>query len=252
MRPPSRPSAAETTWLALAATAGRRPTRGALATAAAALESFFLEPVVPPAASDAAEPLEVRPVVSVFGLARGCGATVVARALAVELALRDPCASAAVSCDARPGGSLLATHPASRLARVLADVPGSFPRAVGRLCLVGGADPLGLAETARHHAPLVIDAGSEALGGAPASIADRSVIVTRQDIEPALARVGAECVARVGPTPVVVVNRAPHDLAGAFALPNSPIGARLALGGREAHGELGRATAELADLLELH
>ena len=65
----------------------------------------------------------------------------------------------------------------------------------------------------------------------------------------ALARVAAECIARVGPAPVVVLNRAPHDQPGAVRLPNSPLGARLALGGREARGELGRAIAELADLL---
>jgi hypothetical protein len=224
--------------------------RGLVASGAAALESFFLEPIATPA-SEAREPLELRPVVCVFGLARGCGATVVARALAAELALRDPGGSAAVACDARPGGIPLATHAATRLARLLEDVPGSFPRAIGRLCLVGGADPLRLADTARHHAPLVIDAGSEALGGAPASVADRSVIVTTHAVEPALARVGAECVARVGTTPVVVLNRAPHDQPGLFALPSSPMGARLALGGREARGALGRAIGELADLLEL-
>jgi hypothetical protein len=221
-----------------------------VATAAAALESFFLEPVAPPA-SEGGEPLELRPVVSVFGIARGCGATVVARALAAELALRDPGGAAAVACDARPAGIPLATHPATRLARVLEEVPASFPRAVGRLCLVGVADPLRLADTARHHASLVFDAGSEALGGVPASIADCAVIVTTQAIEPALARVGAECVGRVGPTPVVVLNRAPHDQPGLFTLPNSPMGARLALGGREARGALGRAIGELADLLEL-
>jgi hypothetical protein len=223
---------------------------GVFASAAAAVESFFLEPVAPPPASDAAEPLEQRPVVCVFGLARGCGATVVARALAAELAARDPSGAAAVCCEARPGGIPLATHAAARLAGLLEDVPGAAPRALGRLCLVGAADPLRLTDTARHHAPLVIDAGSEALGGTPATIADCAVIVTRQDIEPALARVGAECVARVGPAPIVVLNRAPHHQPGAFALPNSPVGARLALGGREARGELGRAIAELADLCE--
>jgi hypothetical protein len=223
---------------------------GVFASAAAAVESFFLEPVAPPPAYDAAEPLEQRPVVCVFGLARGCGATVVARALAAELAARDPSGAAAVCCEARPGGIPLATHAAARLAGLLEDVPGAAPRALGRLCLVGAADPLRLTDTARHHAPLVIDAGSEALGGAPATIADCAVIVTRQDIEPALARVGAECVARVGPAPIVVLNRAPHHQPGAFALPNSPVGARLALGGREARGELGRAIAELADLCE--
>lgn len=224
-----------------------------LASAAAAVEAFLLEPVASPPAADSAEPREQRPVVSVFGLARGCGVTVVARALAAELALRDPAATAAVCCDAQPGGIPLATHAATRLAHLLEDVPGAVPRALGRLCLVGGADPLRLSDTARHHAPLVIDAGSAALGGAPASVADRTVIVTTQAVEPALAHVGAECVARVAPAgavPIVVLNRAPHDQMGAMALPNSPMGARLALGGREARGALGRAVAELADLCE--
>jgi len=224
--------------------------RGFVASAAAALESFFLEPVAPPA-SEAAAPLELRPVVAVFGIAPGCGATVVARALAAELALRDPAGAAAVACDAPAGGIPLATRAAAGLARVLEDLPASVPRAVGRLCLVGGADPLRLADTARHHAPLVIDAGADALGGAPAAVADRAVIVKTQSIEPALARVAAECVARVGATPAVVLNRARHDQPGLFALPSSPMGARLALGGREARGALGRAIGELADLLEL-
>jgi hypothetical protein len=221
-----------------------------LATAAAAIESFFLEPVAPLPAADSSEPREERPVVCVFGLARGCGVTVVARALAAELAARDPAGAAAVCCDVQPGGIPLATHAATRLARLLEDVPGAVPRAMGRLCLVGGADPLRLTDTARHHAPLVIDAGSAALGGAPASVAGRSIIVTTQWVEPALARVGAECIARVGPTPIVVLNRAPHDGPCCLALPNSPVGARLALGGREARGPLGRAIAELADLCE--
>src|SRR5688500_10142637 len=188
--------------------------RGLLASAAAAVESFFLEPGAPRPASEAAEPVELRPVVSVFGLARGCGATVVARALAAELALRNPSGAAAVACDARPAGLPLATHAATRLARALEDVPGAFPRAVGRLCLIGGADPLRLAGAARHHAPLVIDAGSDALGGAAASVADRTILVATRDVEPALATVAAECVARVGPAPAVVLNRAPHDQPG--------------------------------------
>jgi hypothetical protein len=224
--------------------------RGLFAGAAAAVESFFLEPASPPPAADSAEPPEQRPVVCVFGLARGCGATTVARALAAELAARDPVGAAAVACDERPAAIPLATHAAGRLARALEELPGATPRAVGRLCLVGGVEPLRLADTARWHAPLVIDAGSAALGGAPASVADRAVIVTTPALEPALARVGAACVARVGRAPVVVLNRAPHDQHGALALPNSPMGARLALGGREARGELGRAIAELADLCE--
>jgi hypothetical protein len=113
-----------------------------------------------------------------------------------------------------------------------------------------GADPHRLIQTARYHAPVVIDGGSEELGGAFALMADRLVIVTTRYVEPALARVAADCVARVGPQPVVVLNRAPHGQPGLFALPSSGLGARLALGGREARGELGRAIAELADLIE--
>jgi hypothetical protein len=224
--------------------------RGILAAAAAAVESFVLEPSEPRTRTTAWEPPEQRSVICVFGLARGCGSTVVARALAAELATRDPAGTAAVCCEVRAAGIPLATHAATRLARALADVPGATPRAVGRLCLVSGADPLTLSDTARHFAPLVIDAGSAALGGAPASMADHTVLVTTQAIEPALARVGAECVARVGPAPIVVLNRAPHDQTGALALPNSPLCAQLALGGREARGDLGRAIAELADLCD--
>jgi hypothetical protein len=229
---------------------GTAADRGFLASAAAAVESFFLEPVAPPPAADSAEPPDQRPVVCVFGLARGCGVTSVARALAAELAVRDRAGTAAVCCDDRPGGIPLATRAATRLAHLLEDVPSAEPRPMGRLCLVGGADPLPLSDTARHHAPLVIDAGSAALGGAPASVADRTVIVTTPAIEPALAQVGAECVARAGPTPIVVLNRAPQDQRGTLALPSSPMGARLALGGREARGALGGAIADLADLIE--
>jgi hypothetical protein len=193
--------------------------------------------------------MDMQPVVCVFGLARGCGVTVVARALAAELAVREADGAAVVCSDARPAGIPLATHLATRLARILEDVPKAAPRAIGRLCLAGG-DPNRVVDTARYHAPVVIDAGCEVLGGAPAAVADRVVIVTTRDVEPALARVASECIARVGPAPVVVLNRAPHDQPGLFAIPNSPLGARLALGGREARGELGRAIAALADLLE--
>jgi hypothetical protein len=215
------------------------------------VESLFFEVdhAAPLPASDASEPLDRRSAITVFGLARGCGATVVARALAAELASRDPAGAAAVCCDGAPAGIPLATHAAARLARTLEDLPRAAPRAVGRLCLVS-ADPGRLIDTARHHAPVVIDAGSDALGGAPAAVADRTLIVTTREVEPALVPVAAECVSRVGPAPVVVLNRAPHDQPGLFALPNSTVGARLALGGREARGELGRAIAELADLLE--
>jgi hypothetical protein len=264
--------------------------RDLLAGAVAAAGSFLLEPADASPGALPPSPPGLRPVVAVFGLARGCGVTVVARALAAELARRDPGGAAAVHCEVRGGGIPLATQPATRLARALADVPGAGTRAVGRICLVEGAEPAALADTARHLAPLALDAGSTSLGGVPAALADRAIVVATAAIEPALAEVASACLRRLGHDPIVVLNRArPRDAGGdpaasgepavsrdaavsgdpavgggdaaasgdaavawatraAHRLPESRMGAQLALGGREARGELGRAIAELADL----
>jgi hypothetical protein len=238
---------------------GARP-RGFFAGALAAAGSFLLEPAVPHPDSPSETPSGARPVVAVFGLGRGCGVTVISRALAVELASRDAAGAAAVHCDARAAGIPLATQAAARLAKALADVPGADTRAVGRLCLVAGAERAALADTARHFAPLVLDAGSASLGGAPAALADRVVVVAKSSTEPALASVAVECLARVGCEPIVALNRTPAGDPGepppswsgraSVHLPESRMGAQLALGGRETRGELGRAVEELADLCE--
>jgi hypothetical protein len=221
------------------------------------------------ASSGPLAPPATRPIVAVFGLAGGCGATVVSRAVASELAARDPAGTAAVACEARPGGPPLATKAAARLARALEDLPGGA-RARGRLCLLRGADPSSLSNALRGLAPLVIDAGSSSLGGAPACVADRTLIVTTPAVEPTLGRVAIECVARVAPEPTLVMNRARHGherrepsqgerpeapgetvgLREAFVLPESRLGAQLALSGREARGGLGRAVARLVDSWE--
>jgi hypothetical protein len=223
-------------------------------------------------------------VIAVFGLGRGCGVTVTARALAVELARRDPHGAAAVHCEARAAGIPLATPAAGRLARALSQVPGIHTRAVGRLCLVGGGEPTRVSQATRELAPLVLDAGSAVLGGALAALADRVLLVARPSIEPALGGVGADCLARLGHAPLLVLNRAepsagPADAdaadpdgsgadgsgtdrsdasrraawlrLGVHLMPESRMGAQLAAGGREARGELGRAVAELADLCVL-
>jgi hypothetical protein len=246
--------------LVAGAASGSRP-RGVVAGALAAAGSFLLEPAVPHPDPPSDAPSGVRPVVAVFGLGRGCGVTVVSRALAVELAGRDAAGTAAVHCDSRAAGIPLATHAATRLAKALAEVPGADARAVGRLCLVAGAERTALADTARHFAPLVLDAGSASLGGAPAALADRVVVVAAPSNEPALASVAVEYLGRLGCEPIVVVNRTPAGHTGeppspwatraALHLPESRMGAQLALGGREARGELGRAVAELADLCEV-
>ena len=236
----------------------------------AGAEGFFLKPVEPAVAHLPTASQATRPVIAVYGLRRGCGTTSVARALAAELAARDGAGAAAVMCEARASAIPLATADASRLAKAFEELPGAVARAVGRLALVGSADPLAVAESARHLAPLVVDAGASALGGVPAALADLSVVVTVPAIEPALARVAVECLERVGPTPVVVLNRGDRPgrelvsdedgsgrgtLASGLGdhlcvLPDSRLGAQLALGGREPRGELGRAVAALADRCE--
>jgi hypothetical protein len=249
--------------------------RGFARTALAAAGAWLLEPAEPRREPEAAAAGPLRPVIAVFGLARGCGVTVVARALAAELATRDADGAAAVHCNARAAGIPLATQAAAQLARTLRDVPGADTRAVGRLCLVGGAERTALVDSARHFAPLVLDAGSAALGGVPAALADRVVVVATPSVEPALAGVAAACLDRLGHQAILVLNRAEpgprEDRAppaagddssaeddrslrwrerGVHRLPESRMGAQLALGGREARGELGRAIAELADLCE--
>jgi hypothetical protein len=227
--------------------------RGFLAAALARVEAFLLEPAEPLREDDSPPSSLHHPVIAVFGLARRCGATTAARALAAELAARDG-GAAAVSSPVPAAGIPLASPAAARLARALADVPHARTRAVGRLCLVEGPSPLELADAARLQAPLVLDAGSEQVGGAAAAVADHVVVVGAPALEPALAAVTSACLARVGPRPLVVLNRADGDARwdgrAALQLPESRMGAQLALGGREPRGVLGRAVAELADICE--
>jgi hypothetical protein len=227
--------------------------------------AWLVEPAEEEARAELAAPTRVRPVVTVFGLGPRCGTTIVARALAAELAARDaagaaaicetPASSAPEGARSRRGGIVSIGSPgAGRLSRVLQDVPGTRVRTAGRLCLVHGADFLALADTARHHAPIVLDAGGVAIGGTPAALADHVVLVAHPRLQPALAPVASACLARVGPEPVVVLNQSHPSERWAgrtqLELPESRIGAQLALAGREPPGDLGRAVAELADLLE--
>lgn len=237
--------------------------RGGTGAALSAASAWLVEPATPAPQPLGLAPSVPRPVIAVFGLARGCGVTVVARALAAELARRDHAGAAAVHCDARAAGIPLATPAASQLARSLAELPGTDTRAVGRLCLVQG-ERMAVSEATRELSPLVLDGGSAALGGAPAALADRVLLIATPVIEPALASAGAACLARLGHAPLLVLNRddepegKAHGISranwlerGVHRLPESRMGAQLAAGGREARGELGRAVAELADLCEL-
>jgi hypothetical protein len=190
------------------------------------------------------------PLVGVVGLARRCGATTLARALAAELASREG-GAAVVASPTRPavvalGSSSSAAHLAETLAHL------DERRAAGRLCLAACGDAAVLAAATRQVAPAVMEAepGSAALDAA--SVLDRVVLVASPALEPALAAAVAQTIADVAAPPVVAVNRAsdhgPWLLHADVLVPDSRVGARLALAGREPRGWLGRAVGQLADL----
>jgi hypothetical protein len=227
-----------------------------------AVAGFLVEPAEP--ADPVGEQLDqawtanARPVVAVAGLAPRCGTTTVARALAAELALRDPEGAAIVSAEAIAGGGVpLGTPAAGRLGRAVQRSLPSETRAVGRICLTAtGADPSALVDAARALAPLVLDVAEPGQAAVAASLADAVVLVGAAAAEPALAAVLAESLRRVGPEPIVVLNRDRDrderwEGRCAVRLPEARMGARLVLAGREARGELGRGVAKLADLLEV-
>jgi hypothetical protein len=198
-----------------------------------------------------------RPVIAVAGLAPRCGTTTIARALGAELALRDPVGAAMVSADALTGKGLpLGTPAAARLTRALARLLPVPSRTVGRLCLTAcdAEHAATLADAAHELAPVVLDVGEASQVAVAASLADAVVLVGCPATEPALAVVLADSLRRVGPDPITVLNR-DRDEAGhwegrcALRLPESRMGAQLALAGREPRGELGRAIAEVADLV---
>jgi hypothetical protein len=231
--------------------------RGGLLSAVA---DFLVEPLEPAAPMGAEAELDwmriARPVVAVAGLAPRCGTTTVARALAAELALRDEGGAAIVSTEAVSGGGIpLGTPAAGRLGRAVQRSLPSQTRAVGRICLtVAGPDQATLVDAARDLAPLVLDVGDPAQTSVAASLVDAIVLVGGPGTEPSLAAVLAESLCRVGPEPVVVLNRDRDaderwEDRCALRLPDARMGAQLALGGREARGELGRAIAGLADLV---
>jgi hypothetical protein len=227
----------------------RRRDGGLFAIAVARAERWLLEP--PPPRPRATEPApDVRPVVAVVGLGPRCGATTVARALGVELARRDRSGAALVSARARGPAPALATAAARRLARGL---PHDVATAAGRLCLLDPDDPAVRELAYSRPAPLVLDVEHGTPPQGPVALADASVLVAGLEIEPSLADVVAESLARDGVPPPVVVNRAvdpgPWESRGALMIGEARLGARLALAGRDPTAGLARPIAELADQL---
>lgn len=229
--------------------------RGVVATALTAVADWLVEPVGPHAAPPELVEVEVmrRPVIAVAGLAPRSGTTVVARAIGVALAARARGGAGAVTA-AGTGPLSVGLPAAGRLARALAPMAPGGTRAVGRLCLVRGADPAELSAGVHGLAPLVIDVTEAADAAVATSLADGVVLVAAPEAEPALARVVADNLAAIGSAPVIVVNRGRSDLeawtaVGDVVLPESRMAARAALAGREGRGVFGDAIAGLVDRL---
>ena len=189
------------------------------------------------------------PLVGVVGLARKCGTTTLARAVAAELASRHGGAAVVASATRPAVVPLGSSAPAARLAETLSQLDER--RAAGRLCLAACADAELLASVTREVAPAVMEVqpGSAAVGAA--RVLDRIVLVASPKLEPALAGAVAETIAAVAEAPVIAVNRTsdhgPWLVHADVLVPDSRVGARLALAGREPRGWLGRAVEQLAD-----
>lgn len=227
--------------------------RGAVASALTAAAGWLVEPAEP---ADALEQGRLAPaeraVVAVVGLTPGSGTTAVARALGAELAGRDEDGSCVVTAAKTGGAVALGLPAAGRLARSLATVPGIATRACGRICLAECPDSAALAGAVLYRAPLVIDVAEPHEASIAAALADSVVLVASPEVEPSLAAVMAESLSRIRERPITVLNRAAGEEdrwtgRADIVLPESRMGAQLALAGREPRGELGRAVAHLAD-----
>jgi hypothetical protein len=222
---------------------------GLLAVMATRAERWLLEPAPPrPRAVEPAP--EVRPVVAVIGLGARCGATTVARALAIELARRDRSGAALVSAVARGTAPALATAAARRLARAL---PREVAAAAGRLCLLDPDDPAVRELAHSRPAPFVLDVEHGRSPQGPVALADAVVLVAGPAVEPSLADVVAASLTHDGSPPPIVLNRPldPERWGDRYVLVigEARLGARLALAGRDPTPGLARPIAELADAL---
>jgi hypothetical protein len=220
---------------------------GVLGAVAARAEAWLLDPA-PVRAVRSEREVAPAAIVAVIGLARGCGTTTIARALAVELARRHFSNAAAVQAATAPAPAL-STAAARRLARRV----GPDARPCGRLAVV--CDETRTRELAMaRDVPLVLDVGHGTPPEPALALADRALLVASPDVEPALAGVAAERLARDGLPPLVVLNRAlDADRWGEvpdISIGESRLGARLVLAGRDPIGALASAVAALANACE--
>lgn len=229
-----------------------QPRRGGIVAAALArAEAWLLEPPERGAALPL-PPIPPRPVVVVRGLARGCGASAVARALAASLARHDPAGAAVVVGGPSGNGPRIGASAAVRVARALASAGCAGARASGRVCLIADADPLAAA-VERSDVPVVIDVGHASPPAEGLGHADLVVLVASPGVEGSLVDAVEASLVAAGHVVEVVVNRVePDDLrdaarAGRLLIGESRLAAQLALACREARGPFATPIAELAE-----
>ena len=233
---------------------------GLLATALARAEAWLLEPAAPRAAARSPAP-PPRPVVVVRGLARGCGASTVARVLAVALARGDPGGAAVVVGGPQGAGPRIAAPAAVRAGRTLTDLGCESLRPAGRVCLVSDSELLPVI-VARRTWPVVIDVAHASHPAEGLGAADMAVLVACPAVEPSLVAAVETSLLDAGHRVEVVANRVePREseeaeqppghggdpLGARLEIPESRLAAQLALGCREARGAFAKPIAELAD-----
>lgn len=221
---------------------------GVVGAVLARAEAWLLEPAQPALSDAPASP--PRPVVAVRGLARGCGASTVARAVAATMAAADPRGAAVVAGDLGGAGMRLATPAAARLAREAAVLGCDGARAVGRLCLVPAGEPIALL-AAERPCPVVIEVPARAPASDGLGLADHVVVVAGAGSEAALAAAVEGSLAAAGHSVDIVVNRVEEGAAGdlppgATGLPEARLAAQVALACRGAHGPLAAPVASIA------
>jgi hypothetical protein len=223
-------------------------------------EAWLLEPAAPraPAPTPAPPP---RPVVVVRGLARGCGASTVARVLAVALARGDPAGAAVVVGGPQGAGPRIAVPAAVRAGRMLMDLGCGTVRPAGRVCLVADSE-LVPAIVARRAWPVVIDVAHASHPAEGLGAADVAVVVASPVVEPSLVAAVEASLLTAGHRVEVVANRVEPDereegelrparaggpLGARLEIPESRLAAQLALACREARGAFAGPVAELAE-----
>lgn len=203
---------------------------------------FLIEPVERSASSSRA--LTDGLVVTVIGMAPGCGTTTVARLLALALAERSDGSAAVVVSSERLGGwgSLGA---GGRLARKLG-VGSAGGR--GRLAFLPPDELRSAVDQSRGLAPVVAEVGYGANWAIAASLADLCVLVAGADADSALLTLVAGEVMAVGAAPLVVLNRVESGAEVDVLLPDAGLAARLARAGVRPTGPLWAGGSSLGDL----